>query len=325
MTQSRRPELPDSEVPLPGTTDWADSARLLKRVMGDARFDDAGYLNWLYNESPIGRTVGVNLRDDEGTLYTHGAAVPQELRNADGPARFVLIVNVAVLPTHRGDNTFARAVIEHIPYVLEQGGIGGYGVTNERSSTPAMSLEGLGGTLVGPLPVQLCLPTRVFPRQVETHEITAEFLESKHFVELAGELDDHPATDWTQRWSPDLLRWRLRRPDTRYALHASPNVVAISGRATVKGVPVATLLKLLPRGGSRGPLPSRELVAAACRHHGAPLAMYGGYNAHVPVSGVAIPRAWLPTPLNVVFVTLSELDPTVFRFDTLEFLDFDAL
>ncbi len=324
MTE-RRAAQPETEVPTPGTTDWADAARLLKQIMGDARFDDPGYLNWLYNECPVGRTVGVNIRDDDGVLYAHGAAIPQELRNADGPSKFVVIVNVAVLSSHRGANTFAEQILAHVPYVLEQGCIGGYGVTNERSTVPSVSLDGLGGTLVGTVPIKVCVPTRPWARGVESHDVTPEFLESKHFDELASELDDHPATEWVQRWTPDLLRWRLRRPDARYALHASGNVVAISSRSTARGVPVATLLKLLPRGGSRGPLPSRELVNAACRHHRAPLAVYGGFNAHVPVTGLTVPRDRLPSPLNVVFLTLSDLDPAAFRFETFELLDFDAL
>lgn len=325
MTDRRAANRPDSEVPTPGTTDWADSAALLHDIMGDARFADAGYLNWLYNESPVGRTIGVNLRDDDGKLFAHGAAIPQEMRSGDGPARFVVIVNIAVHPSYRGANTFAEQILEHVPYVLEQGCIAGYGVTNEKSTVPSVSLDGLGGRLVGPVPVRVCVPTRVFPRGVETFDVTPEFLESKVFNELAAELDDHPVVDWVQRWTPDLLRWRLQRPDTEYALHVTGNVVGVSSRATVRGAPVALLLKLLPRGGSRGPLPSREIVAAACRHQRAPIAMYGGFNAHVPVSGVTVPQDRLPSPLNLVFLTLSDLDPETFRFETFEFLDFDAL
>lgn len=305
-------------------SDRDEAARILHQVMGDPRFADSRYLDWLYGEQPVGTTVEVVLRDDAGRPTVCGAAIPQQLRRADDAGLFVVIVNIAVPPHSRGNNLFANAILDHVPLVVGQGGIGGYGVTNERSTHPATSLQGLGASLVCPLPVRLCVPTRLRGHGVESWPATPEFLAGDRFAELAAELDDYPATEWVHRFTPEVLRWRLSRPDVTYAVHASNNVVCVSMGSSVKGVPVAILLKFLPRGGSRGPLPSAELVAAACRFHRAPVALYAGFNAHVPVAGVDLPRRFLPKPLNLLFLTLSDLDPTSFRFDTFEFLDFDA-
>jgi len=306
------------------TKDWDDTSTLLHRVFHDERFADPAYLNWHYNESPVGTAIAVDLRDEHEEVFGHGAALPQEFRNAEGNTRFVQIVNIAILPGRRGENLFAHEILNHIPHVIEQGVIGGFGVTNANSTDPAISLDGLGATLVCQLPVKVLLPSPLWRKGVDTFAVTPDFLESKTFVELCSDLDQYPAEHWTQRWTLDQLRWRLSRPNTSYALHATNNVVAITSAAKAKGVPVVMLMKMLPRYGSRGPLPAEAIVTAACRHHRAPVAMYVGFNAHLPMRGVTVPRRFLPSPLNLLFLTLGDLDQASFRFDTFEFLDFDA-
>lgn len=306
------------------TKDWSDTSALLHKVFSDERFADRSYLNWHYNENPVGTSIAVDLRDEHGSLFGHGAALPQEFRDGERTTRFVQIVNIAVLPGRRGENVFAHEVLNHIPYVLEQGVTAGFGVTNESSTTPGVSLDGLGATLVCQLPVKVLLPSPIWRRGVDSYEVTEEFLESKTFVELATGLDQHPASDWTQRWSIDQLRWRLSRPNSNYMLHATNNVVAVTTRATAKGVPIAMVLKMLPRHGSRGPLPAEAIVTEACHRHRALAAMYVGFNAHLPMRGVTVPRRILPRPLNLLFLNLTDIDPETFRFDTFELLDFDA-
>jgi hypothetical protein len=303
--------------------DRDEAAEILLQVMGDERFRGTEYLDWLYGDQPIGTTVEVVVRDDAGRPVAHGAAIPQELRRDDREARFVEIVNAAVIPNSQGQNIFASEILNHVPFVLAQNCVGGFGVTNERSTVPGVSMDGLGATLVRPLPVKLCAPSWRRPA-ARTIDVTPSFRASAEFDELTADLDDFPVTDWVQRFTPDVLRWRLARPNVTYALHVTGNVVGVSLRAEAKGMPIALILKLLPRGGSRGPLPSQEIITAACRHHRAPIAVYAGFNAHVPVRGFDVPRRYLPKPLNLLFLTLSELDPADFRFDTFEFLDFDA-
>lgn len=305
-------------------SDRDEAARILLHVMGDERFRGTAYLDWLYGDQPVGTTVEVVVRDDSGRPVAHGAAIPRELRRDDREARFVEIVNAAVIPNSQGQNIFAGEILNHVPLVLAQNCIGGFGVTNERSTVPGVSMDGLGATLVRPLAVKVCPPTKLRSTTARSYDVTPSFLDSDTFTDLATDLDAYPVTDWVHRYRPDVLRWRLSRPNVTYAVHVTNNVFAVSLKASARGVPVALLLKMIPRGGSRGPLPSRDIVAAACQHHRAAVAIYAGFNAHIPVSGVDVPRRYLPKPLNLLFLTLSELDPHTFTFDTFEFLDFDA-
>jgi len=306
-------------------SDREEATKILHHVMGDERFRDTAYLDWLYGDQPIGTTVEVVVRDDAGRPVAHGAAIPQELRRNDREARFVEIVNAAVIPNSQGQHIFATEILNHVPFVLAQNCIGGFGVTNERSTDPGVSIDGLGATLIRPLGVRVCPPTRWRRSEARSFDATPGFLASDTFAELTGDIDDYPVTDWVQRFNTDVLRWRLARPGVTYSVHVTNNVFAVTMKASAKGVPVAMLLKLLPRGASRGPLPSRDIIAAACRHHGAVAAIYAGFNANIPVAGFDVPRRLLPKPLNLLFLTLSELDPEAFRFDTFEFLDFDAV
>ncbi|MCB1005826.1 MAG: hypothetical protein R2699_07325 [Acidimicrobiales bacterium] len=305
------------------TGDWGDVSNLLRHVMGDERFTQR-YLTWLYDECPDGDTVAVDIGDERPDIVGHGAAVPVMLRNAERRERFVQIVNIAVAERGRGNNVFATQVLAHIPYVLEQGAIGGFGVTNEASTVPGTSLDGLGASFLMQLPLKVCPPMGT-GLGVVSYDCSPSFLASRAFARIAATVDHQPAGDWLRCWTTDALRWRLNRPDTHYVLHVADEAVAVSTKSFVKGVPVAVIVKLLPRGTSPGPISGRSLVAAACRYHKAPSVFYAGYNAQVQLRGVSVPRERVPAPLNLLFLTLSDLDQQAFRFDTFELLDFDAI
>jgi hypothetical protein len=55
------------------------------------------------------------------------------------------------------------------------------------------------------------------------------------------------------------------------------------------------------------------------------MAIYAGFNAHVRVRGIRPPRRLQPSPLNLIYRSLSPDAPKVsFTLDTFEFLDMDA-
>ena len=67
------------------------------------------------------------------------------------------------------------------------------------------------------------------------------------------------------------------------------------------------------------------MVAAACRFHRAPYAVYAGFNAHVKVRGIQPPRRLQPSPLHLILRSLSdEVDQDGLSVETFEFLDMDA-
>jgi hypothetical protein len=117
-------------------------------------------------------------------------------------------------------------------------------------------------------------------------------------------LDDHPARGFTNRHSPAYLRWRLSRPHAQYVLHVGSDLVAISTADQRFGVRAAVILKLLPRGGRSGPISSRQMIAAVCRHHRAPYAVYGLERNDVPAYALQ-PRRLQPSPLYLILRTLS--------------------
>jgi hypothetical protein len=92
------------------------------------------------------------------------------------------------------------------------------------------------------------------------------------------------------------------------------------------GIPFAVLCKVWPRPGSVLPVKGARYVTAACRAQRAPVCVYGGWNAHVRVRGIAIPKRLRPSPLVLVFKSFDETRaPTPdFRIDTWEFLDGDV-
>jgi hypothetical protein len=197
------------------------------------------------------------------------------------------------------------------------------GVTNDKST---WAVRKYGWRVAGPLPVRVVVPSPWPPRNVTSHEVTPAFLDSPAFADLAAGLDRSPAWHWTNRWTPEYLRWRLSAPNAaRYSLHASADLVGVSTVERRAGVPLAVVLKLLPRHGRFGPLSGRALVTAMCRHHRAPAAVYAGHNRHVVMRGVRLPERLKPVPLNLCVLSLDDrIDQTTFQLDTFELLDMDA-
>lgn len=138
----------------------------------------------------------------------------------------------------------------------------------------------------------------------------------------AGSLLGVPRHGEARRWTAEALRWRLRRPGARYALHRGEGLLAVSCHERRAGVRVAIILKVFAAA-PLSPHDTRALVRAACRHHRAPAALHVGLNDLVDFRGVALPRRLRASPLNLIYRSLlaPPRDPAVVRF---EFLDFDA-
>jgi hypothetical protein len=67
-------------------------------------------------------------------------------------------------------------------------------------------------------------------------------------------------------------------------------------------------------------------VAAACRYHRAPAAIYAGFSASCEVLGVRLPERYKPAPLNLIVRSARRgfVDAKILEFDSFEFLNFDA-
>jgi len=97
----------------------------------------------------------------------------------------------------------------------------------------------------------------------------------------------------------------------------------VSTTDTRFGVRAAVILKLLRRGETL--VRPDRVIAAACRFHRAPYAVYAGFNARVKVRGIQPPRRLQPSPLHLILRSLSpSVDQDTLNLDTFEFLDMDA-
>lgn len=302
--------------------DHRANTELLDAELPDKRFVDERYLAWLYDDNPFGGGYYDNVDADDGTRIAHYALIPQRYRNAEGPVPFVFSLNaVSRSGSQRrgffgeiGGRIWGRASDEGVQMVV--------GVTNAKSTG---AVKKNGWRVVGPIPVRMILPTGRPVAEVTHHAATPAFLSSAEFEAIAADLDRSPAWHWTNCWTVEHLRWRLSMPTASYVVHVGPELVAISTRTEMFGVPVAVILKLLPRAGRFGPIASRDLLNAICLHHRAPTAVYAGHNRHVPVRGVRLPERLKPVPLNLVILGVSDaVDPITFQLDTFEFLDMDA-
>lgn len=302
--------------------DYAANTELLDAELPDPRFVDASYLHWLYDQNPLGSAFQEHV-DEDGVRVAHYALIPQRYRNADGPAPFVFSLNAVSRTGAQRKGYFGILQLRVWSRARDAGTLAGIGVTNARSHR---GVQVMGWRFVGPMPVEVVLPGRAGPSSWESHDVTADLLAGDTFRAAVEGVDEQPAVDWTNCWTPDYLRWRLSAPNcSRYALHVSDELLAVSTLSSFKGVPVAVVLKLLPRGVPTRVIPGRSAVAEVCRFHKAPAAVYAGFNRHVALRGVPLPHALKPSPLNLEVCSLSDtVRQREFHLDTYEFFDMDG-
>lgn len=294
---------------------------LLNSELPDRRFEHSDYLAWLYDRNPDGSGF-TGSRDEDDIRVAHYALVPQRYRNADGPGPFVFSLNAVSRTGSQRKGYFVEIGHEIFARAAAGGRVAITAVANDKSTPGAIKY--LGYRHLGPMPVAVTVPNPFRAWGWRSVVVTEDWLGSQDFTDLAGELDDHPATGWTPSWQADNLRWRLSRPRGEYVVHVGPDLMAVSTRDVVRGVPFVVILKLLPRRGVTG-LSGRGAVAAACRHHRAPFCVYAGLNAHVTMRGLPLPDRLRPAPLNLLVRSLSDTVPQeTFQLDTFEFLDCDA-
>ncbi len=301
-------------------------------------FAGDAYLSWLYQENPCGSAIVGNVDDDHGRRVIHLGLVPQVWCGPDGSAKFLLALN-AVHAVHkyarqersattrsRRRVTLASLAAALYERAARDGYIGVFGVPNARSTHTFVRKQGFH--LIRPLPVRACLPLPSWRGRVESFDVHAGFLRSDAFEAIVAALDGLPVHRWAQHASAAWLRWRLSRPLAHYALHLGKAGIAISTEEVRSGVRFAVILKLYPRtdtgwqGGKR--IVANDLVFAACRHHRTVFAVYAGFNRHMTIWGVPVPRRYLPAPLNLSVLSLDPaLDQVRFDVDTYEFLDGD--
>lgn len=297
----------------------APTGTLLSEVFPGSDVARPDYLKWLYQDSPFGPIVEANFDDDIGRAG-HYALTPITMARDDLDYAAALSLNTAVHQRARGGGLFVRLASEVIAEARRRGISAVVGVANA-NSTPGF-LRHLEFELVGPLPATLLIPTPGSTTGIHSTWAKPAAFAPDGLLATSEPMLDAPAAGEARRWTPATLSWRLARPRARYALHAGPDVLAVSCRDRRHGVAVAILLKVFaPHHLSGRRL--RALVRAVCRFHRAPFGLHVGINNSAAFSGPALPRRFRESPLNLIYRSLEEerRPPSIVRF---EFLDFDA-
>jgi hypothetical protein len=305
--------------------DLAELGRFLHAVFGVARFQNPRYLNWFYRENPEGKAVEVVRRDANG-ITGHVAGIHQTYHSATATLNAVFPQNLAVAESARGKGLMMRM---NEACFTEWRKVHGDGICvgmPNAASTPGYTTL-LGFRAVGPLPVVICPPVWPYLGRVKSTEATSEWRDGPAFRAFADGLDYAPTARLSQRYSPALLRWRLGAPDARYTVHEGRHAAIVSTVSRVRGVPVAVIVKTFRRRTApRARVPVNGLIAAACRHHLAPAAVYAGFSAVCDVKGVPLPERFKPAPLNLIVRSARRgfIDAATVEFDSFEFFNFDA-
>jgi GNAT superfamily N-acetyltransferase len=302
------------------TSDVGATAALLRRVFPDAtRIARPDYLSWLYEDSPFGRVIEANLDDEKGRAG-HYAVVPVDLVSDGSACAGALSLNTAVDERARGGGVFVRLATEAIEAAQQQGVQLVVGVANA-NSTPGF-VRRLSFAVVGPLPATVLLPLPGGRHCVRSAWANEDAFAPGGVADGIEQLLAPSSHGLARGWTPETLRWRLRSPGSRYALHRSEHALAVSTADRSKAAPVAMLLKVF----ATAPPSAAEraaIVRAACRAHRAPLAIHVGLNDMVEFRGLALPERLRSSPLNLIVRRLegAPAGSAVARF---EFLDFDA-
>jgi hypothetical protein len=301
-----------------------EAADLLNIELPHRKWADQSHLEWLYHANPYGPGI-YGFRRDGDRLDAHYANIPQLYRTPDGPMRMMFSLNAVTRSVAQRRGHFWSIAEElYARDLAEYGAQGVIGVSNDNSTPPVV--KKLDFRLLGPLPV------RVVPmgpgEAADSTEVTPEWLASPAAEAVLSGLDHPVEWGWRNMATLEYLRWRLASPNTdAFHVHVTRDLVAVSVRSEFGPVPVAVVVKLLPRrpvDGTR-PLRAQRLVGAICRYHGAPMAVYAGFNARVRLHGVTPPRRLQPAPLNLIYRSLTDRAPKLgFRLETFEFLDMDA-
>jgi hypothetical protein len=305
-------------------SEYAATSALLAEHLNARRFGTTDFLDWFYGANPRGKAIVEDIDDDTGRRIAHYGVLPTAFRTPGGVTPFVFTSNVATDPNARKKGLFREMAERIYARGLAFGAPGMAGTSNAVSSV--IIIERFGWKTLGSLPAVVAVPG-AWPRNVRDIPVDATFLASAEFAQLAADLDWVPVHDWAQSWTPDFLGWRLANPDAKYVLHVGDEALAVSTRDHGPlGVPAAVLCKVFPRPGAQLPVHAGKYVTAACRAQRAPVCIYGGWNAHVKVRGLAVPKRFRPSPLVVVFKSFDEerTPSGPFRLDTYEFLDVDV-
>ena len=259
---------------------------LLDAELPDPRFVDERYLQWLYHDNPHG-TAYTESEDEDGVRVAHYALIPQQYRCGDGPAPFAFSLNAVTRSgiqrkgyfTTLSRRLFDRARAGGVEVIV--------GVSNENSTPPVV--EKLDWRLYCPLPVRVVPRPLARPEGWRSADVDDHYLASEQAADDLSGLDTARVDGWTNRYTPEHLRWRLASPNgPGFTVHVGPDLVAVSTRSSFAGIPMAVLLKVLPRAGTSGVRSGALWMSETCTS---------------PSARPLTPSSWTKQPKSITFDT----------------------
>lgn len=261
---------------------------------GAEKLRDLAYLRWLYTANPLGAPVGFNAVEG-GRLAAHYVCTRAQMRFDGKVVPALLSLNTATHPDFQGKGLFTRLAERTYAAGSDEGAALVYGVANA-NSTPGF-LRKLGFSLVEPL------ESRIGIGRLGRFNWTKAGCEAR----------------FAQEWSPSYLRWRVGNPTNPVTLQSAGDGYvgfdAAANKPLLRAwaeIPKPVELPDLPD------LPSHRLSAVRVWLGLMPWGA-GNFGAYVP-----IPQRFRPSPLNLIFRSLTgspQLRPGESMFS---FLDFDA-
>lgn len=164
---------------------------LLQITFPHAKKYTESFVDWQYDQNPIGKMVGYNaFLDNE--LAAHYALMPIKAKVFGKEELGLLSLNTATHPKHRGKKLFTRLATDSYALAREQGYGFVIGVANAQSTHGF--LRKLDFQLVGPLEAKLGLgPLKKKKKKIEV--------------------------DYEKCWDQETLSWRLANPSWNYRVH----------------------------------------------------------------------------------------------------------
>lgn len=310
----------------PVSTGTLENAReLLNAELPDPRFVDERYLRWLYHENPYGEGIYGFRYDDAGRCVGHYGLIPQRYATPGGPIRFMFSLNAVSRTGGQRRGVFVSLTKELFARAAEADYVGAVGVTNDNSTR---AVKRTAFRYLGPMPV-VVQPRRPGRKTADRwhHHSAADVCGNTALAdELCGSLVRPARRGVRNEWTSQYLRWRLGSPNSRpYTVHSNDRFVVVSTVHHVGPVPVGVVLKVLAREAPTTAISGGEVMQAVAEFHGAPAALYAGFNCEVAIGGWHPPRRLLPAPLNLNYVPFNGTIPaTSFDLETYEFFDCDA-
>lgn len=200
-----------------GTVEAAD---LLTAVFGSSTLFTPEFLDWEYNQNPVGTAVGFNAWAGN-ELAAHYVTLPIVAHLNGNKTRGLLSLNSATHENHRGKKLFTLLAEKTFELGLASGYEFVIGVANA-NSTPGF-LKHLGFTLVAPLDVKFGMGT--------------------------PDVSFTKAYEYARYWDKDMLAWRLNNPKLRYLVKKDKDhftVLAPTGKFGIHAVLGTFPLDMLP-------------------------------------------------------------------------------